>query len=183
MTRNPSAWSRRLPLLALALLGLCIAAYLAAYQIGLVTTLWDPVFGTGARAVLHSVVSRLLPVPDAALGALGYLTEAAADLLGGHERWRAQPWAVALFGAVAAGLAVVSILLVGLQAFVFHAGCSLCLTSAAISITVGVLALDEVLATARYLRAQAREGRGALWRAFWGLEEGGHATHGGEHAI
>jgi len=35
---------------------------------------------------------RALPVPDSALGALGYLIEAVLGWAGGNERWRAQPW-------------------------------------------------------------------------------------------
>jgi hypothetical protein len=32
---------------------------------------WEPFFGNGSRLILTSGVSRILPVPDAALGALG----------------------------------------------------------------------------------------------------------------
>lgn len=67
-THNPSAWARRRPILALALLGLIVAGYLALYQWGVVATVWEPFLGNGSQVVLHSFVSRLLPVADAALG-------------------------------------------------------------------------------------------------------------------
>lgn len=62
-TYNPSSWSQRLPLVALALVGAAIAAYLAAFQVGWITSVWEPFFGSGSRTILHSGVSRLLPVP------------------------------------------------------------------------------------------------------------------------
>jgi hypothetical protein len=40
------------------------------------TRVWEPFFGEGSRVILTSSVSRLLPVPDAALGAFGYLLDA-----------------------------------------------------------------------------------------------------------
>ena len=73
---NPSSWSQRLPIIGLALVGFGIATYLALYQWGIVSTVWDPIFGHGSAIILNSSVSRLLPVPDAALGALSYLVDA-----------------------------------------------------------------------------------------------------------
>jgi len=49
-------------------------------------------FGAGSQNVLHSQLMRALPVPDSALGALGYLIEAVLGWAGSNERWRAQPW-------------------------------------------------------------------------------------------
>jgi hypothetical protein len=66
---SPSAWSARLPILILAGVGFCLASYLTAYQFGAIGRVWEPIFGHGSRTVLHSFVSRLLPVPDAAVGA------------------------------------------------------------------------------------------------------------------
>jgi hypothetical protein len=80
--RSPSSWAVRFPILALAAAGLCIACYLAAYQLERVPEVWEPIFGHGSRTVLHSFVSRLLPVPDAALGAFGY----AAEIITGRDR-------------------------------------------------------------------------------------------------
>jgi len=169
-TTNPSAWSRRLPLVGLALVGFCIAAYLAAYQVGILPSVWEPFFGTGSRTVLTSWVSRALPVPDAALGALAYLCEAAAGLLGGRARWRTHPWLVMLYGAIVGLLGIASVVLAIAQPVAFGAWCTLCLASAAISLTLVGPALEEVLASLQYVNRVSVAG-GPAWGAFWGLAE------------
>ncbi len=166
---SPSAWAKRLPVLALALVGCGIATYLAAYQWGLLASVWDPLFGRGSARILDSWLSRRLPVPDAALGALAYLAEAISGAIGDARRWRSRPWIVIVFGLLVAGLALASVFLVLAQAFLFQTGCTLCLLSAAISFTNAWLARDEIAATLSYLgRVRAR--RGALWQALRGRE-------------
>ena len=70
---NPSAWSQRVPIAVLATIGFGIAGWLALFQLGALPAIWEPFFGDGSRTILTSGVSRMLPVPDAALGAFGYL--------------------------------------------------------------------------------------------------------------
>jgi uncharacterized membrane protein len=125
--------------------------------LGIVPAVWEPFFGDGSRRVLHSGISRLLPVPDASLGAAGYLAEIVTGLLGGPERWRTAPWAVLAFGAVAAGMALADLLLAGFQLFGLRAGCTLCLTSAGISLAVARLAREEVPRAARHLACTLSE--------------------------
>ncbi len=149
---GPSAWSARLPIAALTLAGLCIANYLAAYQLGFVANVWEPFFGDGSRQVLHSFISRMLPVPDAALGAAGYFAELVAGLIGGSNRWRTMPWMVALYGALVALAGVTAIGLACVQLFVIHHACTLCLTSAAVSIVIAWLARHEVFASLALLK-------------------------------
>ncbi|MBV9359408.1 MAG: vitamin K epoxide reductase, partial [Chloroflexi bacterium] len=92
---SPSAWSRRLPVVVLALIGCAIATYLTLYQWRVTTSVWDPFFGShSSEAVLSSPISRFLPLPDATLGALAYLIEAIVTALGGRNRWRTSPWLV-----------------------------------------------------------------------------------------
>lgn len=151
---SPSRWTARLPVAALASVGFAIAAYLTACQLGLAAP-WDPIFGpAGSERVLHSALARALPVPDAALGMLGYAAELVADLAGGGRRWRTHPWLVLLFGAVVAGLALVGLALIGVQVFVVHSGCTLCLASALLSIGIaGTVAVEgEVQAALRAAR-------------------------------
>ena len=96
---NPSAWSHRLPVVVLALLGCAVSTYLTAYQWHITSTGWDPIFGpTSSQAVLTSFVSRYLPLPDATLGALAYVVEAVMTAIGDTHRWRTQPWVVILYG-------------------------------------------------------------------------------------
>ncbi|MDQ3937964.1 MAG: vitamin K epoxide reductase family protein [Chloroflexota bacterium] len=167
---NPSNWSNRLPIVAVALLGTAIAGYLAAYQLRLVDDVWEPFFGNGSRTILNSSVSRVLPIPDAALGMIGYLADAVAGAIGGVARWRTMPWIVVLFGIAVGPLGAVSILLVILQPVLFDTFCTLCLASAVASVAMIGPAFDEVLATLQHLRRVASRGRGALWRAFWGVD-------------
>ncbi len=143
---NPSRWPARLTIAGLVLLGLGISSYLAAYQLGFIAHVWEPFFGQGSERVLHSFLSRLLPVPDAALGAGGYSLELIVALLGGADRWRASPKLVLFYGAIVAALALTGIGLTAVQLFVLHAACTLCLTSAALSLLIAWLARDEVLA-------------------------------------
>ncbi len=79
-TSNPSTWSHRLPVLVLALLGCGISAYLTLYQWHVTASVWDPLFGASStESVLTSFVSRLLPVPDATLGAAAVPARGFAD--------------------------------------------------------------------------------------------------------
>jgi uncharacterized membrane protein len=167
---NPSSWSERLPLIGLALLGTFIAGYLALYQTGVINSVWDPFFGRGSQIILKSSVSRILPIPDAALGAIGYVVDAASGAIGGRERWRSMPWIVILFGIAVGPLGVISILLVILQPLVFHAWCTLCLASAMISVAMIGPAMDELLASLQHLRREHDLGR-PVGPAFWGIHQ------------
>ncbi len=82
-TINPSDWSQRLPIVALALVGFGIATYLALFQLNVFSTVWEPFFGRGSQIILTSRISNLLPIPDAALGAMGYLLDAVTGMIGG----------------------------------------------------------------------------------------------------
>jgi uncharacterized membrane protein len=142
---------------ALASVGLAVAAYLAACQLGLARP-WDPIFGLASSArVLHSALARALPVPDAVLGTAGSAAEIVTGLAGGRTRWRTHPWLVLSFGAVAAGLALVGIGLIGMQVLFVHSACTLCLASALVSIGVaGTVAVEgEVQAALRVAKGGA----------------------------
>lgn len=165
---NPASWGQRLPIVALALLGGVIATYLALYQYRVFPTVWEPFFGEGSEVALNSKTSRILPVSDAALGVLGYLADALAGVIGGVRRWRTMPWMVVLFGLAIGPLGGISVLLVILQPVLYGNWCTLCLTTAAISVLMIGPAMDEVLASLQYLKRVHAEGR-SLWRAFWGL--------------
>lgn len=164
---NPSAWSQRLPLVGLALIGFSIATYLALYQIGLLPRVWEPFFGEGSRIILTSRISHLLPIPDAALGAFGYLLDTVTGVIGRRARWCTLPWMVVVFGVAVGPLGAVSVLLVIFQPVLFHAWCTLCLASAVISIVMIGPAMDELLASLQYLKRIHLQG-GSVWRAFWG---------------
>ena len=172
---DPSSWGQRLPLVAVAVVGLLIATYLSLYQWRVVGHVWDPFFSdpsgkfaNGSERILNSAVSKVLPVPDAFLGALGYLADAASGLIGGRARWRSMPWVVLAFGVLVGPLGAVSVLLVILQPVLFHAWCFPCLCSAAVSVAMIGPAMDEVLASLQHLRRVHDRGA-SVWHAFWGM--------------
>ena len=167
---NPSGWAQRLPIVGLAMIGFGIASYLALYQLRIFSNVWEPFFGEGSRIILNSSVSRILPIPDAALGAFGYLLDAITGIIGGRARWRRIPWIVIVFGVAVGPLGIVSVLLVILQPVLFDAWCTLCLASALISVLMIGPAADEVLASLQYLKRERLKGR-SLWRAFWGRNQ------------
>jgi uncharacterized membrane protein len=155
---GPSAWPRRLAVAVLAFAGLVVSLELAFFQYGLVPAAWDPFFGDGSAKVLDSAFSKALPVRDAALGAVAYLAELVLELSGGISRWRRRPWLVLLIGLLAAAMAATALGLIALQAFVVGAFCTLCLVSAAISLTVPLFAAEEVAAAWRQMRRARRYG-------------------------
>ena len=169
-TYNPASWSQRLPIIVLAIVGLGIATYLALYQLQVFPTVWEPFFGNDSRKILNSSVSKILPIPDAALGAIGYLTDAVAGAIGGRSRWRTMPWIVIAFGLAVGPLGMISVLLVILQPVMFDAWCTLCLASAVVSLVMVGPAMDEMLASLQFMK-RAKNARVSLWKAFWGYKE------------
>ncbi len=174
---NPSDLSQRLPIAAVALVGFGIAVYLALYQYRVVDTVWEPFFGRGSERVLDSRISHLLPISDAALGALSYLADAVTALIGGRDRWRTMPWIVILFGVAVGPLGAVSVMLVIFQPVLFDSFCTLCLASAVISVAMIGPAVDEVLASLQFMKS-AKERGSSAWRVFWGLRQAaGRGAH------
>ncbi len=164
---NPSTWSQRVPLVIVALVGFAIATYMGLYQVHIIANVWDPFFSDGSKKVLTSSISKSLPIPDALLGAFGYILDVVTGIVGGTGRWRTKPWIVILFGIAVGPLGVTSILLVILQPIVVGAWCTLCLVTAFISVIMISPAMDELLASLQYLQRVKRSGN-SLWLAFWG---------------
>ena len=164
---NPSTWPQRWPLIVIAIIGFLIALYLSFYQFGIFESVWDPFFGDGSEKVLTSSISKALPVPDAALGAFGYLLDVITGIIGKTDRWKAKPWIVILFGIAVGPLGLVSVLLIILQPVVVGAWCSLCIVTAIISVVMISPAMDELLASLQYLKRIKHSG-GSVWKAFWG---------------
>lgn len=138
--------SRTAVVAVLAVIGALVASYLALVQLGVVAHPWDPVFGEGStRRVLDSALSRALPVPDAALGALAYLVEAVLAVCARAQAFRRSRPLAAAYGLVALGLLGAAVVLVVDQALVVRAFCSLCLLSAAVSVVAAALVIPEAL--------------------------------------
>lgn len=152
-----SAWSRRIPVIALSLVGLGVAVVLTLFQLDAIASVWEPFFGDGSRKVLTSSLSEALPVPDASLGAVAYAAEAVLEAIGGPRRALERPWVVVLAGLVAAGLGFAALVLVATQVFVVGAFCTQCLVSAAVSVSVAALVAPEVRTAVGVIRMRRRD--------------------------
>lgn len=172
---NPSSWNQRVPVIFLAWVGFFIARYMGAFQLGFIDTVWDPFFGDGTRQVLTSDVSHSFPVSYATLGAFSYIMDVLFGYAGGTHRWRTMPWVVIIFGILIIPLGVVSITLIILQPVSVGHWCTLCLSSALISLIMIPFTIDEVLATAQLMKHEKKERKTSYWTSFWfggTMEEG-----------
>lgn len=167
---NPSAWTQRLPILVLALIGLVVARYLTAYQLGQIDGVWEPFFPglpdepgkNGTEAVITSDVSEAFPIPDAALGGYTYALEIVTGIVGTRARWRTMPWLVFLFGMMIVPLSVVSISFVIIQPIVIGTWATLTLVAAAAMLIQIPYAVDELVATIQFVRRRVRQGQNWL---------------------
>lgn len=163
-TSNPSSWSKRGPLLLMAIAGFLIALYLGLYQMHVFSSVWEPFFGNGTNAVVKSSFSRSLPVPDGLIGAFGYLCDIILVAIGDNTRWKTKSSAVILYAILVAMMGLVSILLIILQPVILHTWCTLCLASAVLSLSMVIPVMSEFRATIHYLKKEKREGK-SFWDA------------------
>ena len=170
---SPSSFTQRIPIVALAFVGLFVSRYLAAYQMGHIDGLWDPFFGpggapvgNGSEAVVTSWVSKGFPIADAGLGAFAYALDILAGAIGDRRRWRTMPWMVLLFGLLIIPLGVVSVSFIIIQPPLIGALCTLCIIQAAVTVVLIPYSIDEVLATVQYLWRAKKAGE-PFWRTFW----------------
>ncbi|HUG21282.1 vitamin K epoxide reductase family protein, partial [Piscinibacter sp.] len=171
---NPSGWTQRLLIVALALVGLHISRYLTAYQLGHIDGVWEPFFQggpdpkNGTEEIITSSVSEAWPVPDAGLGALTYALEILTGVIGTRRRWRTMPWLVLLFGLMIAPLGAVSIFFIIIQPIWIGTWCTLCMIAAVAMLVQIPYSLDELVATGQFLLRRRRAGRSLLRVLFTG---------------
>jgi hypothetical protein len=108
-------------------------------------------------------------VPDAALGALGYLVDAITGAVGGRPRWRTIAGFVVNFWLGKGPVGVVCVMLVIIQPVLFDSWCTLCLASGVVSVVMIGPAMDETLASLQHLK-RVRERGESTWQAFWGTQ-------------
>ncbi|UXN67261.1 NAD-dependent epimerase/dehydratase family protein (plasmid) [Phyllobacterium sp. A18/5-2] len=170
---SPSSFTQRIPIIALAFVGLFVSRYLGAFQLGHIDSLWEPFFGSGrtsanngSEAVVTSWLSKGFPVADAGLGAFAYALDIVAGAIGDRRRWRTMPWMVVLFGLLIIPLGIVSVSFIIIQPPLIGALCTLCIIQAAVTVVLVPYSIDEVLATCQYLYRANRAGE-PFWRTFW----------------
>ncbi|MGQ9424328.1 vitamin K epoxide reductase family protein [Gilvimarinus sp. F26214L] len=179
---NPSTWLQRLPIAFLALIGIILARYLAAYQLGHTENAWDPFFGiepNGTERIITSDMSKAWPVSDAGVGVLAYMLELLMAVMGDARRWRTMPWMVAGFGVVVVPLGVVSIFFIIAQPIVIGTWCTLCLVQALAMLIMMPYSLDELVAMGQFLKDAKARGK-PLWRTFFKGDAMSGATEGTE---
>jgi len=170
---SPSSWMQRLPIIILAFIGFFISAYMAAYQLGHVETIWEPFFTgaipddgkNGTGEIITSSISEAWPVPDAGAGAMVYLLEILVGVIGSSQRWRTMPWLTILFGILIVPLGAVSITFIIIQPILLDTWCTLCLMAAAAMLLQIPFSVDELVATCQFLLRRKRAGHSVL-RAF-----------------
>jgi nucleoside-diphosphate-sugar epimerase len=168
-TYNPSTWTQRLPIIALALVGLYVSRYLAAYQLGHIDGVWEPFFEgspadprNGTEEIITSFVSEAWPVSDAAVGGYTYMLEVLTGIVGSRMRWRTMPWLVVLFGLMIAPLGVVSVFFIVIQPILIGTWSTLALLAAAVMLVQIPYSLDELLAALQFVRRRMRAGQNGL---------------------
>jgi hypothetical protein len=166
---NPSDWTQRIPIIALAVLGLYVSRYLAAYQLGHIPDVWDPFFAgsptdpqNGTEEIITSWVSEAWPVSDAAVGGYTYLLEILTGIVGSRMRWRTMPWLVLLFGLMIAPLGITSIFFIIIQPLAIGTWSTIALIGAVAVLVQIPYSLDELLATLQFMRRRAQAGQNWL---------------------
>ena len=166
---NPSSWTQRLPVIALAIVGLLFSRYLAAYQMGQVDSVWEPFFAgsaadpqNGTEEIITSSVSEAWPVPDAAVGAFVYMLEILTGVVGGRARWRTMPWLVLAFGLLIVPLGIVSVGFIIIQPIVIGTWSTLALIGAAAMLIQIPYSIDELAASMSFIRRRVKAGRSFL---------------------
>lgn len=180
-TFNPSSWTQRIPIIALALIGLYVSRYLAAYQLGYVSDVWEPFFQgrpddpqNGTEEIITSHVSEAWPVSDAALGGYTYALEILTGIVGSRARWRTMPWLVLLFGLMIAPLGIVSIFFIIIQPIEIGTWSTLALIGAAAMLIQIPYSLDELVAVCQFLRRRVRAGKNFIRVLLFGDTDEGH---------
>ena len=174
-SHNPSSWLQRMPIIILAFVGFFISHYLTAYQLDHIDGVVDPFFidpagsdKNGTEAIITSSLSEAWPVPDAGLGAMTYALEILVGMIGSTKRWRTMPWLVTLFGIMIVPLGIVSITFIIIQPILLGTWCTLCLIAAAAMLIQIPYSLDELIATAQFLKRRHKAGRPVLKIFFTG---------------
>ncbi len=171
---SPSDWFQRLPVIALAVVGLIVSRYLTGYQLETIDAVWEPFFpGTlegknGTEQIITSEVSEAWPVPDAGVGALTYALEILVGAIGSARRWRTMPWLTVMFGVMIVPLGAVSIFFIVIQPIVIGTYSTLALIAAAAMLLQIPYAVDELVATIQFLIRRAKAGQPWLWVFFTG---------------
>jgi uncharacterized membrane protein len=139
--RADTGMLNRMFVAVLALSGVLVSVYLTLYSFGMIG---DLACGSGGcQTVQNSPWARLLGVPVALIGLVGYAVLFITALLGVQPRFAANTAVpVVLCAGAVIGIAF-SAYLTYLEAYVIHAWCQWCVVSAAIAALIFAATLPE----------------------------------------
>jgi len=134
--------TNRMVIAVLSLVGFFVAFYLLAHHVGWVGSL---ICGVGdCAAVQASKWSSVGPVPTSALGMVGYVALMAVSIVGLQPAHRTAAWvgtSLLVFSSLALAY---SVFLTYLEAYVIHAWCQWCVTSAILVVVIFAASLVEI---------------------------------------
>ena len=132
----------RMVVALVALLGLLVALYMMAYAAGLTGPILCNV--GNCEAVQNSQFSRIGGIPVAVFGAVGYLALMVVGLLGLQPKFIGAWWvSVSLLGGGIIGVGF-SAYLTYLEAYVIHAWCQWCVSSAILAVLAFLFSFPEI---------------------------------------
>ncbi len=138
----PGTPLNRMVVALVALLGLLVALYMMAYAAGLTGPILCNV--GNCEAVQNSQFSRIGGIPVAVFGAVGYLALMVVGLLGLEPKFIGAWWvSVSLLGGGIIGVGF-SAYLTYLEAYVIHAWCQWCVSSAILAVLAFLFSFPEI---------------------------------------
>lgn len=135
--------SLRMAIAVLALIALFVTVYLTLHDLGL-TGLVACSVGGGCDRVQSSHFSSILGVPVALIGAVGYAVILVVAWFGTTPRGANAAWMPRVLLLLTTVAFAFSAYLTSLEAWVIHAWCPYCLTSAALATLIFLLSLGEL---------------------------------------
>lgn len=127
----------------LALVGIAIATYLWLHAIGVVGVLKC---GTGGCEIVQaSSYARLLGVPVAFFGVVGYVALFGISMVGAQPALVSRTWPTRWLLALSSAGFLFTVYLTSLEMFVIHAWCRWCLASAAVMTAIFATSLAGFL--------------------------------------
>ena len=137
----PAPPLNRMVVVLAALLGLLVALYMVAYAAGLTGPILCNV--GHCETVQNSRFSRIGGIPVAAFGAVGYLALLTVGLLGLQPKFIRARWvSLSLLGGGVIGVGF-SAYLTYLEAYVIHAWCQWCVSSAILAVLAFLFSFPE----------------------------------------
>jgi uncharacterized membrane protein len=133
--------TNRMAIAVLALVGLLVSAYMAAYTFGLLGHIACGV--GGCQTVQNSPWARFLGVPVSLIGFIGYGALLTAALVGLQPSGTGSRAVATVLAAGATTGLLFSTYLTWLEAFVIHAWCRWCVGSAIIAVGIFLFSLPE----------------------------------------